>query len=90
MFYRNVAYKKQKQAYIFVENNAVVPLDNSNCVIFLEPTKQCFRYNHQTMQLAQVGLDECNWSVRYLLCQDIILHQTVATNDNAGKVQTPD
>ena len=42
------------------------------------------------MQLRQVGWDECNLSTRYLSCQDVILHQTVSTNDNVGQMLTHD
>ena len=42
---------KKKQPYTFIENNASVPLQNSNYVILHEPTNYCFRYNCQTMQL---------------------------------------
>ena len=41
------------------------------------------------MQLSQVGWDKFNWSTGYLLCQDVILHQTVGTNDNVRQMQTP-
>ena len=42
------------------------------------------------MQLSQVRWDECNWSTWYPLCQNIILHQTVSTNDHVRQRQTPD
>ena len=69
------------QVYVFIENSALVPPEKSNFVIFHEPTKCCFRYDQQTMSLIQVRCDGCNWSTRYLLCQDVILHQTVGIND---------
>ena len=72
--YGKVAYNKQRWAHAFVENNALAPLEKSKDVIFHEPTKLCFRYRHQTMQFSQVICDECNWSFRYVLCQDVILH----------------
>ena len=71
-FSGKAAYTKQGR-HIFVENNVLVPLENHNYVIFHEPTKCCFRYSHQTMQLSQFRCNECNWSVRYLLCQDVIV-----------------
>ena len=43
-----------------VGNNALVPLVSSNYVIFHEPTRQCFRYDHQTMQFSEAAWDECN------------------------------
>ena len=42
------------------------------------------------MQLSQVRCDECNWSMRYLLCQDVILHQRVGMNDDFRLLQIPD
>ena len=57
----------KKQAYFFIEINALVPSQNSNYVIIHEPTKCCFRFNHQTMQISQVRCDECNWSMKYIL-----------------------
>ena len=88
--YRKVAYNKQKQTYIFIENNALVPLESSNYAILLLPTKQCLRYDHQTMQFSQGGWDECNWLSSYLLCQDVILHQSMGTNNNVRQMQTPE
>ena len=32
--YRQVTYSNQKQAYVFVENDAVVPTENSMYVIY--------------------------------------------------------
>ena len=43
-----MAYKKQKHAYIFIDNNALVPIENRNDVIFHKPATCCFRYDHQT------------------------------------------
>ena len=42
------------------------------------------------MQLCQVEWDECNWSTRYLLCQDVILLPKVGSNDNIREMQTSD
>ena len=88
IFYGKVACNKQKQVYIFIENNTLVPLENSNYVIWNEPTKHHFRYNHQTLQLNQAKYNKCKWSMRNLLCQDIILHQMMGTN--IRQTQTPD
>ena len=40
-----------------------------------------------TMQLSQVRYDECNWSMRYVLCQDVIIYQAMGTN--VRQTQTP-
>ena len=63
-FYRKVAYHKQKQAYVFTENNVLVPLESSNYVIFHEPAK-LFSMNQPndvldmtTKQCKSVKLDE--------------------------------
>ena len=68
----------------------LVPVENSNYIIFYDPIKQCFRYDHQTIHLSQVRWEKCNWSTRYLLCQDDILHQTMGTNDNVRQMQIHD
>ena len=44
-------------------------------VIFHEPTKRKFRYNPEIRQFRQGRAEECNWTSRYLLCQDVIFHQ---------------
>ena len=64
----------QKEANVFVENSSLVPIEKSNFVSFYEQTKYNFRYDQQSMWLNQVRCDECNWSMRYLLCQDVILN----------------
>ena len=89
-FYGKVACNKQMQAYVFIENNALVPLEDSNYAIFYEPTKLYFKYSHQTMQLSQVRCDEINSWRKHLLSWDVILHQSMGTNDNIRQIQTPD
>ena len=88
---REIEFLNKEQSSIFVlENNALVPPKSTNYVFFHEPRKWCFRYDHQTMWLSQVGWDECNWSTKYLLCQDVILYQTVDTIDNVKQRKIPD
>ena len=41
--YRQVTYSDQKQAYVFVENDAIVPIENSMFVIYHGPTKRSFK-----------------------------------------------
>ena len=45
-------------------------------VIFCEPTKKDFRYNPEIRQFRQIKAEDCNWTIRYLLCQDVIFNQT--------------
>ena len=45
--YRQVTNSNQKQDYVFVENNAIVPVDNSIYVIYHKPTKRSFRYDQK-------------------------------------------
>ena len=73
---------------VSIENSVLVPLENSNYVLFHEPTRHCFRYKHHTIQLSQVRYDDCNWSMRYLWCQDDILHQMMGAN--IRQIKTPD
>ena len=44
-FYGQVTYSIQKQAYTFLENDAVVPIENSMDVIYQNPTKRSFKYD---------------------------------------------
>ena len=57
-----------------IENNALVPLEDSMYIIFHKPTKKSFQYNQKAMQFKQISLDEHVWSTRYLLCQAAIFH----------------
>ena len=41
-FYGQVTYNDQKQAYVIVENNAIVPTANNMYVIYHDPTKAVF------------------------------------------------
>ena len=70
-----MTYNDQKQTYVFVENNALVPLENNIYIIFPKPTKRSFQYNQKTMQFKQIRLDVFEWSTRHLLHQDVILHE---------------
>ena len=40
MFYRQATYNNQKQAYVFVKNDAIVPIENSMHVIYHDPIKK--------------------------------------------------
>ena len=37
------------------------------------------------MQFRQFRLEECEWSTRYLLCQDVIFHQGTGIADCVRK-----
>ena len=92
-FYRQVTHDKQLQAYIFTDNNELVLVETSIYVIFHEPNRRNFRYNPKTMQFRQVRVEECDWTTRYLLYQDIIFHQVPGKTNHVRKNrngQTPD
>ena len=72
--HRQVTYDDQKQAYIFVQNNTLVLVENNMYINFHKLTKRGFQYDQKTMQFKQISVHECKWSIRYLLYQDIILH----------------
>ena len=79
--YRKVTYHEQLQACIFTDNNTLVPVETSRYIIFREPTSRNFRYNPKTRQFRQVMVEECKWTTRCLLCQDLIFNQvTCKTN----------
>ena len=40
--YGQVTYSNQKQAYVFVENDAIVPTENSMYAIYHDPMKKKF------------------------------------------------
>ena len=70
-----MTYDEQLQAYVFTDTNAVVPAETSMYVIFHEPTKRNFRYNPEIRQYRQIRTEECEWTTRYLLYQDVIFYQ---------------
>ena len=74
-FYRQVTYDDQLQVYVFTDTNALVLAQTSMYIIFHETTKTNFRYNPEIRQFRQVMAAECDWTTRYLLCQDVIFHQ---------------
>ena len=74
-FYRQVTYDEQLQAYVFTDTNAAISAETSMYIIFHEPTKQNLRYNPEIRKFRQVRVEECDWTTRYLLCQDVIFHQ---------------
>ena len=81
-FYRQVTYDKQLQAYVFTDTNAFIPTETSMDGIFNSPTKRNFRYNPEIRKFREVKPEECDWTTRYLLCQDVILHQMAEQTDN--------
>ena len=58
-------------------------------IIYHEPTKRSFLYNQKAMQFKQTSLHECEWSLRHLLCQDMIFLRTTGVNYAARQRQTP-
>ena len=62
IFYRQVTYDDQKQAYVFIENIAIFPLENNLCVIYHEATKQSYEYDGKTRQCKQISFHECECS----------------------------
>ena len=42
------------------------------------------------MQFIQVHLEECEWSTRHFLCQDVIFHQVIGIGDCVRKIETAD
>ena len=89
-FYGQITYDDQKQTYIFVANNTLVPLENNMYIIFHEPNKKKFQYDQKTMQFKQTCLHECEWSTRYLLCQDVSVCRITGVNYNTRQGQTLD
>ena len=64
--YGQVNYSDQKQAYIFVQNDAIVPIKNVMCVIYHNPTKRSYRYDRKTETFQQTDIQECELTTRYL------------------------
>ena len=69
-FYGQVTYDDQKQAYVLIDNNATVPIENSMYAIYHNHTKRSFQYDHKTKQFQQISVHECELTTRHLLCQD--------------------
>ena len=91
-FYRQVRYDDQLQAYVIIDTIVLVLAETSMYIIFHEPTKRNFTYNPEIRQFRQIRVEECDWTTRYLLCQDVIFHEmTDQTNyDRQGRnEQTP-
>ena len=55
IFYREVTYDKQLQAYVFTDNNAPVPVESGMYIIFHEPTRTNFRCNQKLGNLGKLG-----------------------------------
>ena len=62
----------QKQAYI--ENYAIIPIENNMYVIYHESTKRSFKYDFKPKQMQQISTYEHKLSMRFL-CQDAIFHR---------------
>ena len=75
---------------MFIDNNAVGPLETNMYILFHEPAKGSFQYDPKTMQFRQVRLEECVWSTTHLLCQDVIFYQVTGIADCVRKKETPD
>ena len=75
IFYRQVTYDDQLQAHLFTDTNTLVPVETSMYLIFHKPTKWNFTCNPEIRQFRQIRTEECDWTTRYLLCQDVIFHQ---------------
>ena len=73
-FYRQVIYDEQLQAYVFTDTNALFQWKLA-CTLFPLANKRNFRYNPETKQFRPVRAEECDWTVRYLVFQDVIFHQ---------------
>ena len=86
IFYGQVTYDDQKQAYVFVQNNRIVPIENM-CIIYHDPTKRGFQYNQKTRQFKQVSLHECKLSMRHLLRKDVIFHRITGTTSSKTQRQ---
>ena len=71
----------QKQAYVFIENEAIVPIENSMYVVYHDPTKRSFKYDQKTKQIQQISVYNCKLRMRLLLCQDAIFHRMPIPSD---------
>ena len=82
-FYRQVTYSNQKQAciqkqsYIFVKNDVIVPIENNRYAIYHDAMKINFRYNEKTKTFQQIDIQECELAVRHLFCQDAIFPRII-------------
>ena len=72
IFYEQVTFDEQLQAFIFVDTNARAPAEGCMYVIFHEPTKRYFRYSPTINQLKLTNARDLDWTTRYLLCSDYI------------------
>ena len=54
-FYEQVTYSAQKQAYVFVENDAIVTIENSMCAMYHDPTKKSFKYDQKMKQFQHIS-----------------------------------
>ena len=75
-FYRQMTYDDQLQAYVFTNTTALLPAEDSMYIIFHKPKKKRnFRCNLEIRQFRQIKAENCDWTTRYLLCQDVIFNQ---------------
>ena len=44
-------------------------------VIYHDPTKRSFEYDHKMKQLQLISAHECELSPKHLLCQDVVFHR---------------
>ena len=84
-FYRQVTYDEQLKAYVFTDTYALTLEETSMYIIFHEPTKSNFWYNPEIRQFRQIRAKECDWTNRYLFCQDVIFHQMTDQTNYARK-----
>ena len=64
--YGHVTYSNQKEAYVFGENDAIFPIQNSMYVIYHDPTKRSFEYDKKTKQFQQFSIHKCELTTRHL------------------------
>ena len=73
---------------MFVENNTLAPLENNIHIIYHELAVRSFQYGEKTIQFKQTSLHECEWSMRHLLCQDVIFHRIKSVKYSDRQRQT--
>ena len=78
-FYGQVTYSDKKQAYLFVENDAIVPIENSMYVTYPNSMKRWLHYDQKMKQFQQISICDCALTMRHLLCQDAIFHRITST-----------
>ena len=74
-FYGQVTYSDKNQAYIFVENDAIVSYRKWHVCNLLGSTIRSFQYDKKMKQFQQISIYKCELNMRHLLCQDVIFHR---------------